>query len=490
MAKTIVGREREQQLFSAILASKTAELVALYGRRRVGKTFLVREFMGRRAGLFFEVTGLKDGSAAIQRQHFHEALEQAMLIPKGLSMSLTWNEALTLLTEQVRQRAALRPKEPIVLFFDELPWLATPKSGLLEAIDYFWNRHLSQIPQVKLVLCGSAASWMLRRIVHAKGGLHNRITQRVRLDPLTIRETDAYLAARKVRFKPIELLELYMALGGVPYYLNLVPRGRSVAQVLGALCFEHSAPLQDEFRNVLASLFNDPDQHVAVLRALIRNKEGMSREELLEALGRTSGGSLNRLLQELEEAGFIARVEPYGRKVKSSLFRVIDQFTLFHWKWITAAAKGILARGGAQHWSAISQTAGYRSWTGYAFESLCLTHAKELQIALGIENLVVSLGSWRHVARPHAAAQQGAQIDLLFDRRDGVINLCELKFSTEPFTVTKSYAQELQAKLLIFEQQTKTRKRVIITLVAPLGLKPNIWSSDLIEQVVDAKAFL
>jgi hypothetical protein len=402
----------------------------------------------------------------------------------------TWDDALSYLTGLVEAREAAHPEQPIVLFFDELPGLAAPKSRLLESLDYYWNRSLSRVASVKLVVGGSAASWMLRRIVLAKGGLHNRITRQIRLEPFTVREARTYLASRQIRLKSVELLQLYMALGGVPYYLSLVPRGQSVAGAIGALCFERAGPLQAEFANVLASLFSDHEGHAAILRALAKRKEGRTRDELVEATERTSGGSLNRRLQELEEAGFIARVEPYGKKVKSALYRVIDEYTLFYLKWIEPAPKGILARGGARHWQAMSQTAGYAAWAGYAFESICLKHARELESALGIENLVTAVGSWRFLPSGRTPHRMGAQIDLLFERRDGVINLCEMKFSTEPFVVTKAYARELRDKIALFEAQTKTKKRVILTLVAPLGLKRNAWSEGLIEQVVDESALL
>ena len=490
VAKSLIGREREQALFQDVLSSRAAELVALYGRRRVGKTFLVREFMAPRAGTFFEVTGTKDGSSSVQLKRFREALEPVFAAGLHLPDFRSWDDALSYLTDLIEQRALARPSEPIVLFFDELPWLAAPKSRLLESLDYYWNRSLSRLPQVKVIVCGSAASWMLRRVVLAKGGLHNRITRRLRLEPFTLREAQAYLASQQVKLKTVELLELYMALGGVPYYLSLVPRGKSVAETIGELCFERAGALQGEFANVLASLFSDHAGHAALLQALAARRGGRTRDELIAATDRTSGGSLNRHLQELEEAGFIGRVEPYGKKVKSTLYRVIDELTLFHFKWIEQAPKGVLARGGARHWQAISQTPGYAAWAGYAFESLCLKHARELESALGIENLVTAIGSWRFVPSRVLRDQRGAQVDLLFERRDGVINLCEMKFAKEPFVITKAYARELRDKVALFEAQTKTKKRVVVTLVAPFGLKQSTWSEDLVEQVVDQTALL
>lgn len=489
MAKSFIGRKGERALFDEVLSSGKAELVALYGRRRVGKTFLVRSALDKPHCTFLEVMGTKGGSAAQQRRHFREAIEQVFANGHPLPDFHGWEDGLAYLTEIVRQRATEQPRVPIILFLDELPWLATPKSGLLEALDYQWNRTLSRIPEVKLIVCGSAASWMLRRIVDAKGGLHNRITRRVRLEPFTLAEAHAYLTERHIRLTRSEMLELYMALGGVPYYLSLVERGHSVSETIGQLCFDRAGALKDEFERVFASLFDDHDAHVSILRTLATRKEGVTRAELIDAAGFGSGGSLNRLLQELEEAGFITRIEPYLKKVKSTVFRVIDEFTLFHLKWMARAARGVLARSGAAHWQSTSQTQAYRAWTGYAFESVCFKHAREIEAALGIEKLVTSVATWRFVPRGKADARHGAQIDLLFDRRDGVINVCELKFSSGAYLVTKDDARELKEKIALFERHSKTRKRIILTLVAPDGLKKNTWSEDLIERVVDASAF-
>jgi len=487
VAKSITGREPERAVLDQVLESDSAELVALYGRRRIGKTYLIRQHVGPRSGLFLEVTGTRDGSAALQRRRFRESVEEAFGTGPLPDFS-SWDAALSHLVQLVQRRAADAPAEPITLFFDELPWLATPRSGMLESLDYHWNRNLSRIPEVKVVLCGSAASWMIRRVVDAKGGLHNRITRRIRLDPFTVRETAAFLRARRIRLNRMETLELYMALGGVPYYLGMVPRGESVAGAIGALCFERSGQLQGEFDRIFPSLFADHEQHVAILKALGKRKEGVTRQELIDDTAFASGGSLNRKLQELEEAGFISRIEPYRKKVKSTVFRVIDEFSLFHLRWVAGAAKGVLARGGAGHWRSVSRTPSYRAWAGYAFETVCLKHARELEVALGIENLVESVGSWRHIPRERSPNREGAQVDLLFDRSDDVINLCEVKFTRDPFTVTKAHARELREKIALFERHTKTTKRVVLTLVAPAGLKRNTWSEDLVDRVVDAKA--
>lgn len=470
-----------------MLGSNRAELMALYGRRRIGKTHLIREHLAPRAGTYLEVTGTKNGAATLQRRRFREALEATMTEGQPLPEFRSWDDAFSYMSRLVLRRAEAS-SAPIVLFFDELPWLATPRSGLLEALDYQWNARLSRVPSVKLVLCGSAASWMLRRLVLAKGGLHNRLTRRVRLEPFTLRETRTYLKRSRHRLKEKETLELYMALGGVPYYLSLLDHGESVAQAVGRLCFERGGPLRDEFDNLFASLYADHERHTSLVETLAERASGLTRDQLIERLQLSSGGGLNRRLSELEEAGFVARVHPWGKRAKTAVFRVIDEFSLFHHRWIRTAPKGLLARGAGSFWPSRTKTPSYHAWAGYAFESVCLNHARELRGALGIEGLVTDVGSWRHIPRTRSRVREGAQIDLLFDRRDDVINVCEMKFSAEPFVITKAYARALKEKIDIFERVSGTKKRVALTLVTPYGLKKNAWSEDLVDRVIDARA--
>lgn len=483
----LIGRDREKEALQGAIDSSQAELVVLYGRRRVGKTFLVRTFLEPQAATYIEVTGTRDGNASVQRQRFRDVLAEALAAP--IPRFESWEDGLAHLTEALRARARKTPKGRIVVFFDELPWLATPKSRFLESLDYYWNRHLSRLRQLTVVLCGSAASWMLRRIVHSRGGLHNRITRQLRLEPFTVAEAHRYLRSRRIRLRERETLELTMALGGVPYYLSLVERGRSVSEVVGDLCFERGAPLRDEFNRVFSSLFSNHEQHVQIVRALGSKTGGLLRDELIEALASTGGGALNRRLDELEASGFIARSRPFGNKKKRALIRIVDEYTLFYLRWIESVASRGPGRGGSRHWQSITQSPAYRAWTGYAFESLCLRHAHEIEASLGIDHLVTNVASWRHVPSARSRARAGAQVDLLFDRRDNVINLCEMKFASDPFVVTKDYARELKQKIEIFETQTRTKKRVVLTLVAPAGLKRNTWSEDLVDRVVDAKAF-
>lgn len=502
MAESVVGREPERALLDAMLASREAELVAIYGRRRVGKTFLVREWVEPKADVFLAVTGLKDAPAAEQLLLFQREVERVLFDNAPLPPFPSWKVAFETMAGGL-ERVAKAPRAPhkrkvksgldrpsIVVFLDELPWLATPRSGLLQALDHTWNTRLSRIPGLRMILCGSAAAWMVNELVHAKGGLYNRITRRIHLQPFTLRETKAFLVARGLRPTPLEVIDLSMAVGGVPHYLKQMERGRSAQENIAHACFSEQGLLRDEFERLFASLFDDPKEHEAIVRAVAKRRAGVTRLEILEATGLSSGGRFASRLAELEQAGFLSALPPYQAKTKNTLYRLTDEYCWFYLTWIERAPKGIFARGGRDYWLTKSRSRGFESWAGYAFEGIALKHAAELRRALGIDAVPCEIASFRHVPKSTSAETEGVQIDLLFDRADDAINLCELKYARTPFTVTKAYARELATKVEVFERVTKTRKKIVLTLVSPLGVAENVWSKDLVQRVVTIDPFM
>jgi hypothetical protein len=324
---------------------------------------------------------------------------------------------------------------------------------------------------------------MLEKLIRAKGGLHNRVTHRLRLEPFTLGEVRAFLAGRGVRLNNTQLLELYLAIGGIPHYLMGARRGRSAAQLVGELCFSQTGLLRDEFSRLFASLFRDSEGHEAIVRALATKRSGLSRNEITSLIGAKSGGGLARRLMGLEEAGFITGTPAYGKQTKDTLYRLTDEYSLFYLDWIEPASKRARQQGGAKYWTAKSSTPRWTAWAGYAFENVCFSHAGRIERALGIDHLAPEFATWRFVPPP-GSNQQGAQIDLLFDRQDGVITLCEVKHTREPFTVTKAYATSLKRKISVFAERTRTNKDVQLALVTSHKFVPNIWSEDLIDSVV------
>ena len=480
----IIGREKELKFLQKIYNSRAAEFIAVYGRRRVGKTFLVREFFSKK-GLYFELTGLKDGPMTAQLENFIKALSKTFYPELSLKVPKNWREAFDLLASAID---ALPKSKKITLFLDELPWLATKRSGLIQALDYAWNTRLSRFPNVKLIVCGSAASWMLEHLINAKGGLYNRLTHTLFLEPFTLKETKAFFEANSIKLNPLQTLNIYMIMGGIPHYLNQVERGKSATQNIDRICFAKDGLLRKEFPRLFKSLFDASDVHYALVREIAKHRYGLSRDELLSRLRISSGGTINKKLGELEAAGFIQGFVPYGKKKKNQFFKVIDEYTIFYLHWIEPT----LNKGGLfltkSYWESKAQSPSFKSWAGYAFESVCFKHVDTIRRALSLDKTSLEMGTWRYIPRK-GSRDPGAQIDLLFDRDDGSVDICEIKFHKGKFTIDKEYAKNLMTKMDLFEEQMKRPKQIFLNLVTSEGVKPNSWSKDLVDNQITLKSF-
>ncbi len=389
----------------------------------------------------------------------------------------SWSEAFQMLKKPLSRRGSKKKK---VLFFDELPWLATPRSRCLEALEHFWNSWLSKRSDLILIVCGSAASWMLQKIVEAKGGLHNRLTDTIRLEPFSLSETREYLRSRGIQLTDRQILELYMAVGGVPYYLRHIERGLSVPQIIDHLCFSSSGVLYKEYDRLFASLFGDRSIYEVVIAVLVRNPGGVSRDELLSRSGLSSGGGANQILRNLEEAGFIASTIPFMKRKSGTLYRVVDEFVLFHAKWMQNAPRNLLKSGAKNYWIKKCASPNWRAWSGFAFEALALKHVDRIKDAIGIGAVSTIDTTWRYVPEK-GDSKRGAQVDLLIDRADGVISLVEMKFSSDVFTIDMKYAEELREKIKIFKRVSKTRKSVHLVLLTTHGVKNNRYCVELVD---------
>ncbi|HLP59219.1 MAG TPA: ATP-binding protein [Candidatus Deferrimicrobium sp.] len=484
MKYEIIGRKEELKKLDEIFASREAEFVAIYGRRRVGKTYLVHQYFNARSCVFFEITGLKNGAPNMQIELFTRAIEETFHKGKiKLAKPRRWLDALKLLTDHLQN---LPKNKTVVLFFDELPWLATRKSGILEAIDYFWNTQWSKNPMLKLIVCGSAASWMLEKVIYAKGGLYNRMTARIHLLPFTLKEAQDYLKYRGIQLNEAQVLELYMVMGGIPHYLKAVSRGLSAAQNINKICFEPEGLLLDEFDQLFASLFDNFDAHMEIIQALAQARYGLSRDELLKKIQRSSsGGTFKERLLELEAAGFITGFTPYGYASKGTYYRIIDEYTLFYLNWVHKIRRKLF-RDSTNYWESKSQSQSWTSWAGYAYEAVCFKHIRQVCSALGIEAISKEVGSWRYFPLSEDS-KAGTQIDLLLDRVDGIINVCEIKHYNKKFAIDKSYARQLKYKLETFSDQAKTRKQLFLTMITVHGLVQNDYAKELVAAEITLK---
>ncbi len=473
----LIARHAERSLLEEALASPDPELIAVYGRRRVGKTFLIREVYARET--CFELVGIHRAELSTQLRAFAAALSRASGTPAPLSTPKDWHAAFAQVIEFLTPRLKRR-KGKQVLVFDEVPWLASRRSGFLSAFEHFWNSWGSRQPKLVVVLCGSAASWMLEHVVSERGGLHNRVTRRVRVEPFSLADSEELLRARGVELGRYQAIELYMALGGVPHYLSQVRAGESAAQNIDRLCFSRDGLLRSEFLNLFSSLFEQSERHEAVARALAKKRRGLTRAALLEAAGLDSGGAATRVLDELEQSGFILQMPRLGRARRDAVYWLADEYSLFYLTWIEGH------RGAAQGtWLRRQGTPAWRAWSGLAFEATCLKHVVQIKRALGIEGVETTEASWAHQSR---GGDDGAQIDLVIDRADRSTNLCELKFAEGPFTVDKAYARELRGKRDVFRDATGTKKALFPTLITTWGLKDNEHSRGLVARAITMDA--
>jgi predicted AAA+ superfamily ATPase len=475
--KMIIGRKSEQNILTDIFNSKKAEFVAVYGRRRVGKTYLIEQFFLKKSCLYFSMTGLHKGTLKEQLSIFTTALHETFF--SGLQMNLespkNWMRAFEILTDMMIK---FSKQKKIVLFFDELPWLASKKSGFKKALDHYWNTKWSKNNKVILIICGSAASWIINNIINDTGGLHNRITMELPIYPFSLKETNDYLNYLGCKFNQKQTLELYMALGGIPHYLGKVKPTLSAAQNISQLCFFKSSPLLKEFDKLFASLFENPDAYVDLIKIIAKKRYGIARTKIENSTKFETGGTLTNRLTALEQAGFIKSFMPIGYTEKGLYYKLIDEYCFFYLTWIFPIWRQIENKVDPGYWLSKQNTPAWHNWTGYAFESISLKHIAQIKKALFIPPGALA-GSWYHQS-DGTDKSEGAQIDLLFDRNDGVITICEIKYYQGVFEINKAIATGLQRKVRVFKEQSKTNKQIFLSIITSDALKKNRYSEELI----------
>ncbi len=476
----IIGRHYEQKQLQKIFQSNEAEFVAIYGRRRVGKTYLIREFFDKKSCIFFRSSGIHKGSLKKQLEKFKKEIENTFYKgQKGTQLSpfSNWHDAFESLKAAIDLFAK---KQRVVIFLDEIPWMATPKSGLLEALDYYWNRHWSEDKRIKLIICGSAASWIIDHVLHDTGGLHNRVTLRLPMEPFTLSETKSYLSYKNIHYSNEQILALYMCLGGIPFYLNFVEKGLSAIQNINNICFSKKGTLYDEFELLFASLFKKHEMHEEIITFIANKREGVARHEI-ESHFKYKGGRLTGRLKELEEAGFIIAFMPW-RKERGIYYKVIDEYTLFYLTWIARrAANRILKNIDDRYWEVLSAKPAWKAWAGLSFEAICFKHINQIKKALHIPD-GSDVSSWRHTSPNNE--EPGAQIDLIFDRPDNIVNLCEIKYCSSPFGIDKKYASHIVGREKIYCKVTKTNKQIFHSMIVSGGLKKTMYSEEIITSYV------
>jgi len=469
----LIGRRSERDTFKSCLLSSESKLIAVYGRRRIGKTFLIRKYFDSK--IRFEVAGLHKGDMSDQLLHFTQTLAKTWNKDIAhIERPATWIEAFDLLATYIRRK---RDKKKKVIFIDELPWFDTPRSKFLMAFESFWNSFCSKRNDIVLIICGSAASWMINKILKNKGGLHNRVSEKIRLQQFSLYETEIFLKNKGIRWTKYDMAQLYMVTGGIPYYLDAVRKGESVGRFVDRACFVKDGILETEYEVLFQSLFDNSEHHHKIVELLAKKKEGYMRAEIISKAKLSSGGTLSNVIEELEESGFVEVAIPYGMNKTKAHYKLSDSFTIFHHKYLTGSKKS------ESNWQSIAQSQSWKSWSGFAFERLCFAHIAQIKKALKIEVLDCKVSHWRG-SKDHL----GTQIDMLIDRSDRIINLCDIKFSQDTFIINKSYAQKLRDKMAIFKANKKEKKKgLFLTMITASGTLDNKYHKELVQGEVTLK---
>ncbi|MGB0839591.1 MAG: AAA family ATPase [Chitinophagales bacterium] len=465
----LIGRKKEREVLETVLNSNKAEMIAVLGRRRVGKTHLIRTLYGEH--IIFEQTGVRNASDEEQLKTFTTSLR--MLSQNEFKTPKDWIEAFFRLRDVLEP--LLRADKKQVIFFDELSWLSPKKSRFLDYLGYFWNTWASR-QNLVVVLCGSATSWIIDKVINDKGGLHNRVTKYFKLKPFTLAETETYFKAKYMNFTRYQIVQMYMAFGGIPLYLEQVNSSKSAIQNINDICFEEHGLLKQEFDRLYPALFDNADHHIAVVRALSESHKGLSRTEVIKLAKVPNGSSTSKVLEELQQTGFIMAYHPFGKKKKDKLYRLTDEYSLFYLRFIenqTYEGEGAFMQ--------ISQLQTYKIWCGYAFEGICMKHVPSVKKALGVSGVYTTTFSYLKKATEE---DKGLQIDMLLERADRVINLFEIKFYNTEFVFTKAYGNQVQERLHLFRRLSKTKCQVRMTMITTYGVKHNMHSLGLVDPVL------
>jgi len=465
----LIGRQREQQQLLRLSRTERSEFLAVYGRRRVGKTYLIRETFHNEFS--FSHTGLapvnEEDTNEIytlqdQLRHFFRSLQRYGY--QGKRSPKNWLDAFYMLEDLLEGKYK---GERMTIFIDELPWMDVRKSHLVRAIDAFWNSWCNG-RNVLLIVCGSAASWMLDNVINQHGGLYGRVTAEMKLAPFTLAETEQYFHLMGAQMSRYDVAQAYMAIGGIPFYMNFWQADMSLAQNMDYLFFDPNAKLRKEFNRLFRSLFTHPDLFVRIIRLLGKRHRGYNRKEICEEIGVDSGQTLTKTLEALQASDFIQYYQPFGKGKRDQRYRLVDPYCLFYLHFMESDTIT-----DAHYWTNNYLGSTLSAWRGIAFEEVCLLHISAIKRALGIEGIASDESSWIYRGDKN---EDGAQIDLIISRADNVVNLCEMKFYKDDYLPTKEDDVNLRHRITALSQHLNKRQSMHVTLVTAFGLSQGMYS--------------
>lgn len=470
MKKKIIGRKIEYKRLDKCMREDTAQLVVIYGRRRVGKTFLINQYFKNEFD--FKLTGIYNKPKVDQLHSFVTELNRKSR--RKASEPSNWTEAFELLRLYID---SIKSKEKIVVFFDEMPWMDTHKSGFLSAFEYFWNDYGSSIDNLVFIVCGSATAWLVDNIEHNNGGLFNRQTCKLYIEPFTLCETEEYLVNKGISWTRYDIVECYMIMGGIPYYLSLIDREKSYLQNIDYIFFRKKAELWDEFDHLYNTLFSRGDNYISVVKELSKKKTGLTRGEIAEKTGIALSGVLTKIIKNLVDSGFVRENQFYGKKKKDMLYQLADYYTCFYFHFIYGNV------GLDEHyWSNTLDSQSRKVWSGLTFEQVCKDHIKQIKHKLGISGVLSEQFSWFTKGDKNLGIS-GAQIDLLIERRDRVINLCEIKYYGNEYIIDKDDDYKIRNRMETFRRFTDTKKAIQVVYITTYGVKTNMYSGIIQKQI-------
>ena len=478
----LIGREREIAELQRSFESGRSEFVIVYGRRRVGKTFLVDNFFDY--DYDFSYVGGHRMSKPKQLRYFAKALKKYARMPLQPKFS-DWDDAFEALEEYLE---SLPQEKRKVIFIDEMPWIDTPQSDFVDALEMFWNGWAARRRDIMFVASGSSTSWMVDKLVENQGGLHGRITNNIYVRPFSLREAEQYMQSRGAQWDRYQLLQTYMVIGGIPFYYSLLNIKESLVQNIDRLFFRANGELRNEFEELFSALFANTDNYTNVVKALNNVRQGMTREEIVKTTG-IDASLITKILKNLERCDFVIRYSQFGNKTKGDIYRLSDFYTLFYYRFV-----GGFNSQDEEWWSHNYASRSVEAWQGLSFELLCLAHLKQIKQKLGISGIPTSASSWRYVPtkrnQPSDQNLKGTQIDLLIDRGDRVINICEMKFSVNKYRITADYETTLRNRMEVFKERTKTTKPIVCTFVTTHGVVDGQYKSIVNSEVTMEDLFL
>lgn len=471
---TIIGREKEKKELEKLYNSRYPEFVAVYGRRRVGKTFLISEYFNNsfsfsHSGLSpIEMNDTPNSKLQMQLNSFYNSL-----VKYGLKKTKTpqnWLDAFLLLEELLESKK----EDRLLVFLGEIQWFDTPKSYFTTALESFWNGWASK-KNIMLIVCGSSTSWIMNKLINNHGGLYDRITYQIELSPFTLKECKDYLNSMNIRMSNYDIVQSYMAVGGIPYYLHYFDEELSFPKNIDNLFFDKKAKLKDEYDRMFSSVFSNPEQMKRLVKCLFTKKVGLTRKELLDKLNIQSSGQITEQLEALISSDIIIKYYSFGESKREQLYKIVDPFCLFYLNFVDNNKNNSVS-----YFESIYNSSKANSWKGVAFENVCFNHIDQIKDALKISGVSSYETLW---AKKGNEEEIGTQIDLILDRADNVIDLCEVKFYNDLYSLNKDDYLKIERRKNIISSMVPKRKIIHSILITSYGLKKNEYSNAFVKTI-------